>query len=319
MSQPSARPATLEASTPPEATRADLQQRIVIPGLINRHVHLIQSIMRGLAENMELHGWASCAIWPLEVAFRGSDGAVAARLAVAEMLKTGTTCFLEPMLPSYETLDFASIVDAVGRSGIRACLGKLVKIRRSDPSAGIPDNRDSLAETMSVEAAVAAHEAFYGLREPRRAGARVDGGRDAAGTGRGRLCGPRGSLPETRDPLHAARRRGLSGPGDDPDALQGVTGRVLPQIGATGSHVVLGLMVHLDEANYAILREMQTSVAHNPTSNAKLADGRHCTGAATAGRGRQRVSRQRRRAVQQCPRHVSRHAPGRNPAQGPPP
>jgi len=55
--------------------------------------------MRGLAEGLALHDWASCAVWPLEVSYEGDDGYVAAKLAMAEMLKGGTTCFLEPMLP----------------------------------------------------------------------------------------------------------------------------------------------------------------------------------------------------------------------------
>ena len=114
--------ASLENSRvlPPNCVRVNLERKIVIPGLINGHVHLIQSLMRGIAEDMNLHRWASCSIWPLEVSYTGDDGYVAAKLSMAEMIKTGTTCFLEPMLP--ESAGINRVADAVGEIGIRACL-----------------------------------------------------------------------------------------------------------------------------------------------------------------------------------------------------
>ena len=110
----------LDDSTDVGIKRVDLHQKIVIPGLINGHVHLIQSLMRGLAEDLDLFTWASCAIWPLEVAYEGDDGYVAAKLAMTEMLKSGTTCFLEPMLPA--SAGFDKVARAVGETGIRGCL-----------------------------------------------------------------------------------------------------------------------------------------------------------------------------------------------------
>jgi cytosine/adenosine deaminase-related metal-dependent hydrolase len=105
---------------PRDLERIDLKGKIVMPGLINGHIHLIQSLMRGLAEGMNLHDWTSCAIWPMEVAYQSDDGYTAARLSMAEMIKTGTTCFLEPMLPA--SAGFDRVADAVGETGIRACL-----------------------------------------------------------------------------------------------------------------------------------------------------------------------------------------------------
>jgi cytosine/adenosine deaminase-related metal-dependent hydrolase len=76
----------------PEGTKMiDLESNIVIPGLVNAHAHMVQSLMRGLAEDMDLFRWACDAIWPLEVSFKGDDGYVATKLAMAEMLKSGTT------------------------------------------------------------------------------------------------------------------------------------------------------------------------------------------------------------------------------------
>lgn len=99
----------------------DLKSKIVIPGLVNAHAHLVQSLMRELGEDMDPHRWACDAIWPLEASYEKGDGYTAAKLTMAEMLKSGTTCFLEPMLPSQA--NFGDVVKAVEETGIRACLG----------------------------------------------------------------------------------------------------------------------------------------------------------------------------------------------------
>jgi len=105
----------------PQNTRTvSLKGRILLPGLINTHSHLAQSLLRGLAEDLPLHSWLCDAIWPLEASYDKDDGYVAAKLTIAEMLKSGTTCFLESMLTHRS--GFENVVRAVGESGIRACL-----------------------------------------------------------------------------------------------------------------------------------------------------------------------------------------------------
>lgn len=98
----------------------DCTDKIIIPGLINTHAHLAQSLLRGLAEDLPLHSWLCDAIWPLEANYAEDDGYVASLLTIAEMLKTGTTCFLEAMLTHRSGMD--NVVRAVEETGIRACL-----------------------------------------------------------------------------------------------------------------------------------------------------------------------------------------------------
>ena len=76
--------------------------------------------MKGLGEDLNVHSWATCVIWPLEVGLAAGDGYAAAKLAMSEMIKTGTTCFLELMLPA--SAGFEGIAKAVGETGIRGCL-----------------------------------------------------------------------------------------------------------------------------------------------------------------------------------------------------
>jgi cytosine/adenosine deaminase-related metal-dependent hydrolase len=113
----------LQASTSANTKVIDCTNKIVIPGLINTHAHLAQSLLRGLAEDLPLHNWLCDAIWPLEANYAEDDGYIAAKLTIAEMLKTGTTCFLEAMLTHRSGLE--NVVKAVEETGIRACLVKL--------------------------------------------------------------------------------------------------------------------------------------------------------------------------------------------------
>lgn len=103
-----------------DTERIDCSGRIILPGLINTHAHLAQSLLRGLAEDLPLHSWLCDVIWPLEANFGPRDGYIGARLTIAEMLKSGTTCFLEAMLTHRS--GFENVATAVNEMGIRACL-----------------------------------------------------------------------------------------------------------------------------------------------------------------------------------------------------
>lgn len=78
----------------------DLSGRIVIPGLISTHMHTAQTLLRGAADDLELVSWLCERIWVLQGNFTEADGYAAARLSIGEMLKSGTTCFLESMVGS---------------------------------------------------------------------------------------------------------------------------------------------------------------------------------------------------------------------------
>lgn len=101
-----------------------LPGRIVIPGLVNAHMHTAQTLIRGTADDLELVSWLCERIWPLQGHFTPEDGYAAARLSIAEMLKSGTTCFLESMFA--DRYGFDGLCRAVEESGIRGCLGKIV-------------------------------------------------------------------------------------------------------------------------------------------------------------------------------------------------
>jgi len=99
----------------------DFEQHCVMPGLINNHTHAAMSLFRGLADDLPLMTWLNDHIWPAEAKFV-SDSFVEAgsALAIAEMLRGGTTCFNDMYFYSEAT---ARVVD---QSGIRASLGMTI-------------------------------------------------------------------------------------------------------------------------------------------------------------------------------------------------
>jgi 5-methylthioadenosine/S-adenosylhomocysteine deaminase len=78
----------------PQADAVELPQHVLLPGLINAHTHAPMSLLRGYADDLELHDWLKNHIWPAEQAFVGPEFvADGTRLAIAEMLRGGVTCF----------------------------------------------------------------------------------------------------------------------------------------------------------------------------------------------------------------------------------
>jgi len=108
----------------PAEPRTDLRGKVVTPGLVNTHVHLAQAMIRGCADDMELLDWLGKRVWVLQGNYTEEDGRASAELCILEMLKSGTTAFVESMLA--ERYGFDGIAEAVLRSGIRAALAKIV-------------------------------------------------------------------------------------------------------------------------------------------------------------------------------------------------
>lgn len=94
-------------------TVIDGEGKILIPGLVNTHTHLSMSLLRGLADDLVLDTWLNDHIWPTEANLDGDICYVGAKLACAEMIKSGTTTFND----MYFYMDH--VAQAVDESGIR--------------------------------------------------------------------------------------------------------------------------------------------------------------------------------------------------------
>src|SRR5499426_3382675 len=240
----------------------DGRGRAILPGFIQSHIHLCQTLFRGAADDLELIDWLKRRVWPMEAAHTPESLYASARLGIAELIKGGTTCAL-----TMETVNHTEAVfRAVEESGFRATVGKCMMDQGDDtPEALIEGTEDSIAESLDL------------LR-------RWNGQAD----GRIRYCfAPRFALSCTRELLeriaslsgklgvmvhtHASENR------DEIAMVERATGKrnieYLRDVGLTAPHVVLAHCVHLDDAEIEILRSTGAHVAHCPSSNLKLASG----------------------------------------------
>jgi 5-methylthioadenosine/S-adenosylhomocysteine deaminase len=100
--------------------RHDRSNHVLMPGLVNAHTHAGMALFRGFADDMPLDGWLRERIWPAEARWIGPDFiADGTRLAIAEMLRGGITCFAD----MYYHPDVTGTVAA--EAGMRAVLGMI--------------------------------------------------------------------------------------------------------------------------------------------------------------------------------------------------
>jgi 5-methylthioadenosine/S-adenosylhomocysteine deaminase len=99
----------------------DLPHHAVIPGLVNAHTHAAMSLFRGLADDLPLMDWLNHHIWPAEAKWVSPDFVRdGTELAIAEMLKSGTTCFSDMYF--FPDVTARACHDA----GMRACIGLIM-------------------------------------------------------------------------------------------------------------------------------------------------------------------------------------------------
>ncbi|WP_369367407.1 amidohydrolase [Streptomyces sp. CG4] len=102
----------------PAAERIEAHGQVAMPGLINCHTHAPMAVLRGLAEDLPIEEWFNDVVWPVESNLTADDVEWGARLACAEMIRGGVTCFAD----HYFHMDKVAAV--VAESGLRAHLGE---------------------------------------------------------------------------------------------------------------------------------------------------------------------------------------------------
>ncbi|KAI9825603.1 MAG: hypothetical protein M1819_000499 [Sarea resinae] len=254
----------------PDEEECDLTGRIIVPGLVSTHIHTAQTLIRGAADDLELVSWLCERIWVLQGNFTPEDGYAAARLSIGEMLKSGTTCFLESMFA--DRYGFDGLCRAVEESGIRGCLGKIVmdvaKYAKDDGWAMHPglveEGQNSLLGTVKM------WEKWNGKANDRIRvwfGARTPGGVSDELYREMTAISRKSSIPIT---MHCAEVQA------DRDFFASVSHTPMSyceSVGLLSPSTVLVHMVHLDNSDIRTLSSTGTHVAHCPTSNAKLASG----------------------------------------------
>lgn len=131
-------------SDDPNEKVIDAAGKWMIPGLVQAHVHLTQTLFRGLADDRELLPWLRERIWPLEAAHTAETNRASAELGIAELLLTGTTTILDMGTTHHHDEVFA----AADRMGIGYVGGKAMMDQGEAVPAGLLENTAaSLAES----------------------------------------------------------------------------------------------------------------------------------------------------------------------------
>ena len=246
----------------PARRTLDAREALVIPGLIQCHVHVVQSLLRHQADGLELFDWLQEKTWPYEAALDGDGVEAAAELGIAELLCGGTTTALD----FGTTHDHDRVFQVAETLGIRMISGKT----HMDDGEGVPS---TLLEDSATSVAQA-----------------EELGRRWHGAANGRLAyavSPRFALSCTpgllEDCVTLARDNGWllhTHASENTGEIQEVRRRFdrtnidyLDSVGLTGEDVILAHGVHLIDEEMVRLSETQTRICHCPGANLKLASG----------------------------------------------
>ena len=131
----------------------DCSHKIIMPGLIDTHMHLAQALLRGCADDLPLVRWLNERVWPMQSTYDEELGSLSAELCIAEMLLSGTTTFLESGL--HRKYGIEGIAEVTERSGIRGFLSKMLMDQAyyADHAMyeGMVEDRDAaMAEAMNL-------------------------------------------------------------------------------------------------------------------------------------------------------------------------
>jgi 5-methylthioadenosine/S-adenosylhomocysteine deaminase len=96
----------------------DGSRKLYMPGLVNTHGHAAMSLLRGYGDDLALQVWLEQKMWPMEAKFTSEDVYWGTSLSVLEMIKSGTTSFVD----MYDHMD--QVADVVRQSGIRGVLAR---------------------------------------------------------------------------------------------------------------------------------------------------------------------------------------------------
>jgi 5-methylthioadenosine/S-adenosylhomocysteine deaminase len=240
----------------------DLGGRVVMPGLVQTHVHLCQTLFRGEAEDKALLDWLRTRIWPLEAAHDAESIHASALLGCAELLRGGTTAILT--LESVHQTE--SVFRAAADAGLYATIGKsLVDEGDGYPPGFLQTTEEAIAET--VDLFYQFHEAAGGRLHvafaPRFAlSTSAAAHREALAHCMNHDLLIHTHASENRDEVAEVRRR--TGLGNL---------AYLDSLGVLGPRLCAAHVVWPDDAEMDRLAATGTRVLHCPGSNLKLGSG----------------------------------------------
>ncbi|MHA2150192.1 MAG: amidohydrolase [Candidatus Thorarchaeota archaeon] len=248
----------------------DAKNKLVMPGLIDTHTHLAQALIRGCADDVSLVDWLKKYVWVLQGNFTKDDGRVSAELCMAEMIRTGTTSFIECMI--HTRYGFDGIAKAVERVGMRGALSKIIM-----DSTGYADSADIMYPGMVEDADACLKETdemynkWHGKADGR---VQVWYGLRSLGAVTPELfkdVARRAREKQTRMTMH------LGEVVDDVRYVKENFGTDLTTFAREhdllGPDMVFAHGIHFEDSELKVLSESKSNISHCPSSNMKLASG----------------------------------------------
>ena len=235
----------------------DCEGAWLMPGLVNCHTHSAMTTLRGIRDDSNLHEWLEDYIWPAEIEFTPEVTTKAVKLALTEMLQTGTTTFNDMYNPN--GVEIGQIHEVVARSKMRCYFSPTLF------SSDMETTEETLARTRTIieeilsynddrfKVMVAPHAPYSCSKELLK-----------------------GSLELARElqlklHIHVAETQAENGM-----ILERYGKRPLAFLKELGYLEYEGIFAHgveLNEREIAELTASKIHIAHNPISNLKLASG----------------------------------------------
>jgi 5-methylthioadenosine/S-adenosylhomocysteine deaminase len=233
----------------------DCSEQIVMPGFINAHTHAAMSLFKGLADDLPLMEWLEKHIWPAEAQHINEKFVKeGTELAIAEMLKSGTTCFND----MYFFPDIAAQVSEA--IGIRAGIGLIVI---EFPTCWAENADEYLQKAIELQDKYKGHNTIHTNLAPHAPYTVSDESFKRITTYENELQIPIFlHLHETEFEVVSAQKESGKRPLERMDEL----GIVSPALSAIH-------MTQLNDAEIKLLAEQNVDVVHCPHSNLKLASG----------------------------------------------
>lgn len=235
----------------------------LVPGFIQSHIHLCQTLFRGYADDLALLDWLKTRVWPMEAAHTPASLAAAARQAASELLMSGTTTVL-----TMETVhDTDAVFEALEPMGLRAVVGKCMMDADDDavPARLVEQTTRSLDESVAIA------RRWHGRANGRLRAAFAP--RFAVSCSQALLEAVAGLSQEHGLVVHthASENR------DEVALIRARTGRsnidYLAHTGLTSPRLCLAHCVWVDDHEQTVMAEHDVKVLHCPGSNLKLGSG----------------------------------------------
>ncbi|AIF51383.1 5'-deoxyadenosine deaminase [Pelosinus sp. UFO1] len=240
----------------------DVKGQIIIPGLIQTHVHLCQTLFRGQADDLELMDWLKLRIWPLEGAHDSESVYWSALLGIGELFRGGTTAIIDMETVHHTESAFQAILD----SGIRAVSGKcMMDSGNSVPASLMENSNDSLQQSIDL------------LEKWHRKG---NGRLQYAFAPRFVVSCTEGLLLEVaklakqykvKVHTHASENKGEIALVQAERNMRNIV--YLNHLGLANEDLILAHCIWLDDEEFSILEGQKVKVVHCPSCNLKLGSG----------------------------------------------